>query len=147
MSFWFDVDLTKHSRLFSLVLFRDVRHRRRHFPGALEATVVGKRDAVLPCVHDWIRAYSPDNTIHFPGACQHSAWTNASASHLCYGKLWTPNPKKWVLYSLNVVVQYVVGQVLGAVGVFFLKLLSDIVITAVWHSKMKVTYCCNWKSV
>lgn len=73
----------------SSLLFRDVGYGRRYFSGALEATVVGKRDTVLPCVHDWVWASGPDNTAHSPGACSCPTWAHASAAHLSYGKLWT----------------------------------------------------------
>lgn len=93
--FSLNVHLTNCFPFFSLlVLCRDVGYGRRYFSGTLEAAVVGKWHTVLPCVHDWVRASSPDDTTHSPGACSCPTWTHASAAHLSYGKLWPSKPKK-----------------------------------------------------
>lgn len=68
-------------------LRRDVGYRWRHFSGTLEAAVVGKRNAVLPRVHDRVWASASDDAAHSPGARTRPPRAHASAAHLSYGKL------------------------------------------------------------
>lgn len=56
------------SPLSPLLLFRDVGDRGGHLAGPLEAAVAGKRDPLLPRVHDGVGASGPDDTGGAPRA-------------------------------------------------------------------------------
>lgn len=82
--------------MFFFVLSRDVGHSRGDFSGALEATVAGKRDTVLPRVHNWVWTAGPDHPTHSSGACPCPTWTHASSAHLGHGKSPAPDPGLWI---------------------------------------------------
>lgn len=65
---------------------RDVGYWGRHLSGPLEAAVAGKRDPLLPRVHDGVGAAGSDHAGHAPRARPRPARTHAPAPHLRHGE-------------------------------------------------------------
>lgn len=65
---------------------RDVRHRCRHFAGALEAAVAGEWHLVLSCLHEQLWAAGPGHRPHTPGALRDRRGTDAHPPHFCDGE-------------------------------------------------------------
>ncbi len=68
---------------------RDVGDGAGHLAGALEAAVAGERDAVLPRVHEQLRAAVAGHAAHRPRTATCPARTHAPAAHLRHGEYWT----------------------------------------------------------